>query len=694
MTFFILIGGCTHMNNKVSNPVTDLSHLNYLTDITGSESLKFAEKHRIIADQRLKSDNRYEKTYQEIFNILSAKDKLPSIFIMKSDVFNFWQDDKHIRGILRKMPITSFNSGSSKWTTVLDIDDLASQEKMNWVYKGIHCLEPDYSLCMISLSEGGKDAGVIREFDLNKGEFVSEGFFIPDSKSHVTWYDRNTLLLGDGTSHSPLTSSGYPTQVRLLKRNQKIQDAEILFSVPTNSMSAYVTSSVYNGTRITTVYDQKSFFEADIFIVDFSSNKLKKIPIPSTANLESIYQGQILFSIKEDFEGFPAGSLLSFPLSGIESYSRKFIPVFIPTETTFLERAYQSKNYLYLETLTDVKRQIKRLSYVSKESKWISSEIEIGSGNETLITLDKDNTHIYFGYNDFLTPPSILYLNDEAKGIKTKTILSSPSRFNSSNLKFDQFKAKSKDGTSIPYFIVYPKNLKFNGKNPTLLFAYGGFEISLTPNYLGSTGKAWLEKGGVYVLANIRGGGEYGPKWHRSALRENRHKAFEDFYAVAQDLIDRKVTSPEKLGIKGGSNGGLLTSVAFTQRPDLFRAVISEVPLANMLEYHNWLAGASWMEEYGDPNNSEMRKYLLSYSPLHNLKAGAVYPEVFYLTNTKDDRVHPGHARQMVARMSELGHKVLYNENTEGGHGRATNMKEMANFLALEFVYLYQKLMD
>jgi prolyl oligopeptidase len=277
--------------------------------------------------------------------------------------------------------------------------------------------------------------------------------------------------------------------------------------------------------------------------------------------------------------------------------------------------------------------------------------------------------------------------------LPAKKILETPKRFDSSNLKISQYKAKSKDGTMIPYFVVAPKNMKLDGSNPTLLYGYGGFEIPMLANYSGSIGKAWLEKGGVYVLANLRGGGEYGPNWHQSVLKENRHKVFEDFYAIAEDLIKKKITSSKHLGIKGGSNGGLLTSVAFVQRPELFEAVISEVPLANMMEYHRWLAGASWAEEYGTSDDPAMKKYLLTYSPLHNLKKEAKYPEVFYLTSTKDDRVHPGHARQMVARMKELGHPVLYNENTDGGHGRATNMKEMAEFLALEFTYLYQKLM-
>ncbi len=308
--------------------------------------------------------------------------------------------------------------------------------------------------------------------------------------------------------------------------------------------------------------------------------------------------------------------------------------------------------------------------------------MDTDSGNTDLTAFDEKSNHVYLSYSDFLTPTSIYHI-DDSKKLRASKVLQAPAKFNSSHYKISQLKTKSKDGTEISYFIVYPKKMSLSAsKNPlpTLLYAYGGFEIALTQSYLGSTGKAWIEKGGVYVVANIRGGGEYGPDWHKSALKQNRHKAYEDFYSVAEDLIRRKITTPRQLGIKGGSNGGLLTSVAFTQRPELFNAVISEVPLANMLLYHQWLAGASWMEEYGNPDEPIMRKYLESYSPLHNLSKDKKYPEVFFLTSTKDDRVHPAHARQMVARMQELGHPVLYNENTDGGHGRASNMKDLAEF--------------
>jgi prolyl oligopeptidase len=682
------------LEKPVINDEFGLNHLKYLEDVTGEKAIQFALDNNKVTDQRLKSDPRYQKTYDEVFKILSAKDKLPNFYIMAGEIYNLWQDDVHVRGIFRKSSISSFNTGKPSWVTVLDIDQLSAKENKAWVFKGVHCLQPDYTLCLVSLSDGGKDATVLREFNLKTFEFIANGFFIPESKSNATWLDENTLLVGDATNPQSLTASGYPAQIKLLKRGTELSKAPVMFTCSPGAMSAYADSQLIDDVRYTTVVDQLSFYESDTYLVDSEKNKLNKLPIPRSANLESIFKGQVLFSTRNALDEFRAGSILSFPVADIGKYKVSYQSVFKPTAKKFYETysLAPSKDHLYVQVLNDVKSQV--LKYTFNDGKWSSEPVKIGdaNGNLGITSLNRLSNDVYFTYYDFLTPPSVYNVNEASK-LPAKKILETPKRFDSSNLKISQYKAKSKDGTMIPYFVVAPKNMKLDGSNPTLLYGYGGFEIPMLANYSGSIGKAWLEKGGVYVLANLRGGGEYGPNWHQSVLKENRHKVFEDFYAIAEDLIKKKITSSKHLGIKGGSNGGLLTSVAFVQRPELFEAVISEVPLANMMEYHRWLAGASWAEEYGTSDDPAMKKYLLTYSPLHNLKKEAKYPEVFYLTSTKDDRVHPGHARQMVARMKELGHPVLYNENTDGGHGRATNMKEMAEFLALEFTYLYQKLM-
>ena len=688
-TLILLVTGCTTMKTTATDT---LDHLNYLENVDGPEAMQFALKNNAVSNQRLKTDNRYSPAYYEIFKIVSAKDKLPVFYQIGPELYNFWQDDVHIKGILRKSELKAFNAKKPVWKTVLDIDKLAAAEKMNWVYKGMTCLEPQNELCMVSLSNGGKDASVLREFSLKSMKFIDGGFLIPESKSNAAWVDENSIMVGDATNPSLLSPAGYPTQIKVLKRGEKLASATVVYQCEiTECIAADVGSVVSNNERYVYVANQISFFENEIFLVDFENNKLSKLPIPRTAAFEGIYQGHALFSNREPYEIFAAGSLLSFKLSEIDAYKVRIYPVFQPTKTAFYERSGRSKNHLYVEILNDVKKQVIRTKFNGE--KWVSELLSFGDsiGNAAIASVDSESDDVYLSYSDFLTPISIFY-NNAATKRSLKPILKAPARFDSAPYKIDQFKVASRDGTLVPYFVVSAKNLQFNSKNPTLLYGYGGFEIPMTSNYLGATGKVWLEKGGVYVLANIRGGGEYGPNWHRSALRENRQRAFDDFYAIAEDLIKRKITSPEHLGIRGGSNGGLLMGVAFTQHPELFNAVISEVPLANMLEYHKWLAGASWMEEYGNPEDPKMREYLRGYSPLHNLRKDKKYPEVFFLTSTKDDRVSPAHARQMVARMQELGIPVLYNENTDGGHGRATNMSDLAEYLALEFTYLYQKL--
>ncbi len=684
----LILPACTTQMNKPVFP-----HLNYLTEVTGDQALKFAKAETTLSNLRLKPDPRYQKTYDDLYKIISSKDKLPIIHFVGSNLYNFWQDDIHIRGLIRKTSVASFNSSKPLWTTVLDIDGLAKSESKNWVYKGFTCLQPENKLCLMKLSDGGKDAIVYREFNLQSSQFVTGGFYIPESKTSVDWYDENTLLVGDGTNPTTLTSSGYPSVIKILKRGGQIDQSETIYSGQKTSVSVSANVMREDQDKYIMISESPSFFEDNLYQYDWQTKKSYQVPIPATAYITALHKGQFVIYLRENFKEFKAGSLISVSKNELLNSESKYKIIFTPTKTDFFENAYVSENSIYLETLSDVKRRLTSSTYV--KSDWVSKPIVFADpqGNQSIVASSKDESQIYFGYTDFLTPTSYYYLNESTQD-QIKKVVESPSFFKSNPFKIEQFKVKSPDGTSIPYFVVSAKNIKLNSKNPTLLYGYGGFEIAMTPNYLASVGKAWLEKGGVYVLANIRGGGEYGPDWHKSVLQKNRHKVYEDFYAVAEDLILRKITSPRYLGIKGGSNGGLLTSVAFTQRPELFGAVISEVPLANMLEYHQWLAGASWMAEYGNPEESDQRKYLLSYSPLHNLEKEKKYPEIYYLTSTKDDRVHPAHARQMVARLKELGHPVLYNENTDGGHGRATNSKDWAEFLALEFTYLYQKLMD
>ncbi len=671
----------------------NLDHLNYLTDISSDRVNQFVEQENKLSLDRLTKDPRYEKTYSEILSILTAKDKLPHFYFIGSDIYDFWQDEIHVRGILRKTTVDQLNANKPDWQTVIDIDALSKSENKNWVWKGFDCLEPQNELCLVELSDGGKDAKVLREFNLKTQSFVANGFYIPESKTDATWIDQNTLYICDGTNPQTLTNSGYPTVVKKLKRGQKIENAEIVFTAEKTDVAAWLSNYNRGGKNYFILNQAKTFYSGKRFLIsDDGKNTLQAIPMSEDAEFVQIFNDQFLFSNRSDFiikdTVYKPGSVFSFSLNNLSN--PEYHVVFTPSETQFFEFAVGAKNYLIVTVLDDVKKSV--LKYQFKNNQWISDKINLGdAGNTSVMASTNDNDLIYLNFTSFLNPTEYHYL-DLQHSKSLKKIMTSPIRFDSKNLVADQYKTKSSDGTMIPYFVVHKKNIKLDGANPTLLYGYGGFEIALTPHYLGATGKAWLEKGGVYVLANIRGGGEYGPDWHKAGLKENRQLVFNDFYAIAEALIAKKITSPKHLGIHGGSNGGLLTSVAFTQRPELFNAVISEVPLANMMEYHKWLSGNSWMAEYGNPDVPAEREYLLKYSPLHNLQIEKKYPEVFYVTSTKDDRVHPAHARQMVARMREQNHAVIYFENKDGGHGRAANMTEYSKLLALQFVYLFQKL--
>lgn len=676
------------MNNEI-----DLKHLNFLTDISSDRVNQFIEKENSLSIERLTKDPRFKSAQSEILSIVTAKDKLPQFYFVGSDIYSFWQDEVHIRGILRKTTIELLNSGNPKWETVLDIDALSKSENKNWVWKGFDCLEPKNELCLIALSDGGKDATTNREFNLKTQSFIKDGFFIPESKTSATWINENSLLVADGTNQDNLTKSGYPTQIKILKRGQSLKDAALIFEAQKSDTAAWIANHTSNEKTYLIINNAKTFYSGQNFLItDFVSKKIQRLPIPDDAEFVEIYNGHYLFTNRSEFKlnniTHKPGSVFSFSLSDLTN--PKYTVVFSPSKTQFYEYARTSKNYLLLTVLDDVKKSV--LKYKLKNETWTSEAITLGqTGNTSVMATSRDLDKIYLNYTSFLNPTEYHFLDLNKNG-SLKKVMTSPARFNAQNFVAHQYKTKSSDGTLIPYFIVHHKSIKLDGSNPTLLYGYGGFEYALTPNYLGATGKAWVEKGGVYVLANIRGGGEYGPEWHQSVLKEKRQLVFNDFYAIAEDLISRKITSPKHLGIMGGSNGGLLTSVAFTQRPDLFNAVVSEVPLANMMEYHKWLAGNSWMDEYGNPDIPAEREYLLKYSPLHNLKADKKYPEVFYVTSTKDDRVHPAHARQMVSRLRELNHPVIYFENKDGGHGRAANMTEYAKLLALEYTYLFQKL--
>jgi prolyl oligopeptidase len=677
----------------------DEDHL-WLEEVEGDRALTTVKAWNKRSLDRLKADPRYETLYQDALNILQSKDKIPYVSYRGGATHNFWQDETHVRGIWRKTTMDSYLSDTPTWETVLDFDKLAETEDKNWVYKGNNCLSPDYVLCMVNLSDGGKDAVVRREFNTETGEFVAGGFVTPESKGTMDWVDANTMVVAVDFGEGTMTDSGYPSTARIWTRGQALEDAVEIGRG--NQTDVGYWPGVYelsDGRREIVVSQSETFYDTNTFWfprnADGSVGTAVKFPVPTKSNLGSEFKGQVLLSLNEDWRGFKSGDLVSFDWDdfAMDGDIKDLHLVYSPDAKSSMGGYGVTKDKVLLSTTTDVKGSVRAYDWNGK--KWTSEPIALPANGAAGVGRTNSKESIAFlSAEDFLTPDT-LYTIDTSKADLTPVAAKSlPDWFDASNMISEQKFATSKDGTKVPYFIVRAKDTVMDGENPTLLYGYGGFEISLNPSYSATRGKLWLENGGVYVLANIRGGGEYGPNWHQAGLKTERQRIYDDFIAVGEDLIETGVTSPDHLGIEGGSNGGLLTGVMTTQRPDLFKAAIIAVPLLDMQRFHTLLAGASWMGEYGNPEDPVEGEFLRRISPYHNIRPDVDYPEVFLITSTKDDRVHPAHARKFAQRMEDQGHDFLYYENIDGGHSAAANLKETANRLALQHVYLLQMLAD
>ncbi len=663
----------------------------WLEEVESPRALAWVAEHNARTTNELEATDTYRPIYERTLKILDSTDRIPLIAFHREHVYNFWQDSRHERGIWRRTTLASYRTAEPKWETVLDMDALDRAEGKPWVFKGASCLEPAYRFCLISLSRGGGDAVEVREFDVESTSFVENGFRLPEAKSRVGWFDADTLWVGTDFGPGSMTHSGYPRLVKLWRRGTPLAQATTIFAGQEADM--VVTGTTLNDvagdrkihfvTRTRAYYKEEHFLRLD--------GRLIKLGLPEDAKLQGVFNDRLLVSLRSDWavgdKTYRQGALLSIGLSEFLQGSRGFEILFEPSPRTSLASVVSTRNRLVLLILDNVRSRLQSLS--PGDQGWTRREFPLpGLGHAGIVSVDRYNDHVAYTYADFLTPTA-LYLDDGASSARLKAM---PAYFSTEGMKVDQLEARSKDGTLIPYFVIQPKGFRPDGKAPTLLYGYGGFEISQLPRYNPVNGAAWMERGGVYVLANIRGGGEFGPSWHQAALKHHRIKAYEDFIAVAEDLLARKITSREHLGIMGGSQGGLLVGGTFALRPDLFKAVVAAVPLADMKRYHKLLAGASWMAEYGDPDQPGDWASIRQYSPYQLLKKDATYPKAFFWTTTRDDRVHPGHARKMVARMEELGHPVYYFENTEGGHGSGTTNKQSAQVTALYFSYLWAML--
>ena len=681
------------INAASAQAADDDPHI-WLEEVEGERALAWVRERNARTLGVLQGDPRYQRMYDAALRIVEARDRIAAPAFRGRLLYNFWQDSAHVRGILRRTTVESFRTASPEWETVLDIDALSAAENANWVYRGASCLAPEHRLCLISLSNGGKDAVEVREFDVITKSFVPGGFRLPESKGGASWVDDSTLYISRDFGPGTLTKSGYPFIVRLLRRGQRIEDAREVFRGTADDVSASAFTLRDADGRVQALLANRgvTFYEGEYWLLRASGDPVK-LPFPAKGYIRALVDDQLVMTTDVEWNGFKVGDLFAYDLSDLKADPAAARPYLIlrPGPREAIEGVTATRNKLVVALYENVKGAA--YVYDRGPNGWTRRKLalpenaSVGIGSASSLS-----DEIFFSTSNYLEPNS-LWLADAATG-RVERVKSIAPRFEASRHTVTQYEATSADGTKIPYFVTHPRDMRLDGNNPTLLYGYGGFQSSLLPGYSGTVGKLWLEDGGVYVIANTRGGGEFGPSWHQAALGANRQRAHEDFIAVAQDLIARRITSPRRLGIMGGSQGGLFVGVAMTQHPELFNAVVIQVPLFDMFRYHKLLAGASWIAEYGNPDIPEQRAWIAQYSPYQALRAGRRYPEPFIHTSTKDDRVHPGHARKAVARLEELGYPVLFYENTDGGHSAAANLRETAKRVALEYTYLTRKLKD
>ena len=661
----------------------------WLEDIDGTKALDWVKAHDKATLSILEKYPDFKKIQKKNEEILDSKERIADPSIVGSYVYNFWQDSKNERGIWRRTKLEDYLV-KPKWETVLDIDELSKADNAKWVFKGANFLYPSFERCILSLSKGGGDAVVKKEFDLVKKEFVHDGFDLPAAKGSVTWKDHNALYVSTDFGKGSMTESGYPRIVKVWERGTPLGEAKTLFEGKPTDVSASAFSVYSPNGNYDFINEGITFYTSNLYYIQ--NGKLVKVEIPDDAQFDGIFKDQMLVELKSDWNTggttYKQGALISIDFKKFLDGDRNFQVVYQPDERSSITSVSTTKNLLLINKLENVKSELYK--YSLKDGKWTSEKIKAPDfGAISIITSDDFSDKCFFDYRGFLSPTTLYYMADNGD---VKKVQGLPEFFNPNKFTVEQYEAVSKDGTKIPYFLIHSKKMQFNGKNPTLLYAYGGFEVSMLPFYSGVVGTAWLEKGGVYAYANLRGGGEFGPNWHLQAIKENRQKVNDDMIAVSEDLIKRKVTSSRHLGIQGGSNGGLLVGSVFCQRPDLYNAVVCQVPLLDMKRYNHLLAGASWMAEYGNPDDPKEWSYISKYSPYQNLSKDKKYPKIFLMTSTRDDRVHPGHARKFAARLEELGKPFYYYENTEGGHSAGVTNKQRAFESALVYSYLWMQL--
>jgi len=665
----------------------------WLEEIHGVRALAWVEKQNARTAQVLETDPRYEIFRRQALAIFTAQDRIPDPGFLGGEIDNLWQDQVHVKGLWRRTSATSYATAQPRWETLIDLDALSAAEGRNWIWKGAVCLPPADALCLVRLSDGGGDAVEIREFDTRTRAFVPGGFHFDRGKQDVAWLDADTLLVARDWGPGTMSPSGYPIVVERVRRGEAPGRAtEVYRGAATDvRVSPRVLRDADGNIADVLIDDSVGFFQTDLLELA-PDGATRRLDLPRKNDLRGWLAGRMVVGINEDWPAeadhpaFKAGSLIAYdPKTGAAGL------IVEPTATQTIDQVRLTRDRVLVEMLDDVAGVLD--VYAPDGGGWTRRRLALPEGSALSIrAADPASDRAYVDSESFLEPTA-LWSIDAASGAAVK-IKSLPPRFDASRDVVEQRFATSGDGTRIPYFLVRPRAMKRDGSTPVQMFGYGGFQLSETPSYRPELGKLWLERGGAYVLANIRGGGEFGPAWHEAAMRDHRQRAFDDFAAVARDLIARKVTSPRRLGIYGRSNGGILVSVSITQHPELFNAAVIESPLIDMLRYNHLSAGASWMAEYGDPDIPADRAFIAKYSAYTQLRPGVKYPEPYITTNTEDDRVHPGHPRKFAAELEALGDPFLYYENTFGGHANDADPELNARRWARHYVYLARKLMD
>jgi prolyl oligopeptidase len=677
---FALLLGSVLASGALAVPAkTDHDPYAWLEDVHGTKPLAWVQEQNARALGVLKADPRYQRNYDSILSVLDAADRIPMGSFSHGYVYNFWQDAQNPKGLWRRAGVADYQNPAPHWEVLLDVDALAKSEKENWVFQGAEC-SPHQLRCLIRLSRGGGDAVVIREYDLAAKKLVADGFTLPEAKADASYLDDDTILFA--TARDGETTSGYARIVKQWRRGTPLASATTLYEGETGDVGASAATFHTRTRNVGLIVRSVSFFESEYFVLD--KRVAKKLALPRSADMKGTFEGAWIVTLREPYEAggvsLPKGALVAFRDGAVPQV------MFAPGPRQAIESVGMGRDRVYAAITDNVIGSVHVFS--RQGDTWSDRRLALpGQGTADIVSTNDYGPEAFFSFQNYLTPTTLYFDagNDQPHAIK-----SLPARFDAAGLVTEQFEATSKDGTQIPYFVTRPKSL--SGPAPAILYGYGGFEVSLTPSYSANFGRLWLSHGGIYVVANIRGGGEFGPGWHDAAVKTKRQKAFDDFAAVAEDLGRRGLTTPSQLGIMGGSNGGLLVSTVMVQRPELFGAVVCQVPLIDMIAYSHIGAGASWIGEYGDPAIAAERDYLLGYSPYQNVKRRVKYPQVFFVTATSDDRVTPVHARKMAAKMEDQGHAVLFYENTDGGHAAAADHRQAAEMWALSFVYLAEKL--